>query len=120
MNANAFVAEEVEFADRPDEFFADEISPSLVRFELDMDGQTIFFSFSETVDLTTLQTDDIILTSGNQQYQLTAGAVSDLYNDTTTITLTHTDANNIKKSRLLAHNATVSVGFESTMVEDMN
>ena len=110
MNGNPVVMVNSSYALPVDMFQEDITSPLLVTFDLDMDTGTIYLTFDETVEASSLDVTQITLqdstlaSTPNNTYTLTGGYTS--VDDSTILVVNFTffDLNEIKKIRGLASN----------------
>ena len=79
----------------------DNTRPTLDSFALDMDSANLTLTFSETVNASSLQTNNIILHSTNSTYILTGGLVIDWYSTIVVMNLNDADFDRIKSMQSL-------------------
>ena len=108
-------------------YVADATAPELVSFVLDVDAGTLLLTFSETVNMATLNTSDITLVSSSSGAAASRLALtSDCTVSTTepresaTVTLTHSLLNALKQNPLLGtRRDDTFLGMTARLVQDM-
>ena len=107
-------------------FTADETSPMLVQFELDLTNEEIRLVFDETVNASSLDPTRITLYNaedgGTDYYMLAAGSVRPLADHTNiTLHLTREDLNEIKRNDNLSTSVNNTyISFDEFFLVDMN
>ena len=107
-----------------DAFTADNTAPRLVDYDVDMAQGTVFFTFSEVVDVLKLNMSQLTFrqesTGRGSFYQLTGGTTNARQAETFTVSLTATDLNAIKKvSTLLTAKSNTFLEVSSGFITDM-
>ena len=102
----------------------DATSPTLLNYALNLTSEVLSLSFSETVDVSTLDVSDILLQNDTtfyieHSYMLSSGLYSNIDSAVVHITLSFDDITELKKDRLLAttENNTF-ISFSSGFVTD--
>lgn len=105
-------------------FTSDETFPALVNYTLNLTSEILSLSFSETVDVSTLDVTYILLQNDTilypeNSYRLTGGTFADTDSAVVHITLSFQDITEIKKDRLLATNENNTfISFSADFVRD--
>jgi len=127
MNANPLVSISESDPFPVEEFTADITEPELISFDLDLDTNQLFLMFSETVDITTFDLEQITFVSTNDSnatiivHTLTGGYSTTENSTMVTLNLTLQDLNQIKRLPGLATSAgTTYISTTSDLVDDMN
>ena len=104
------------------DFYPDEKSPELREFDLDLTNETITLSFSETVNVTTLDVTQLTLVGANgDSYTLTDGQILHGNEPVVTINLVRFDLDIIKqKLNLATNNDNTMLSLTNLTVQDMN
>ena len=108
-------------------FRNDTIMPVLESYSLDMDSGQLVLTFSETVNVSSLQLSDLTLqrfsnvTFERYSYSLTGGnLLVDIDNTTVHVQITNDDLNEIKARTIANEASTTWLVFPSTLISDMN
>ena len=111
---------------QPSNFIADTLGPVLTNFSLNMNSGTIVLVFSKEIDISTFDPKGITIQgaqtfiSATPRYTLTGGVVSGTKPHMITISLLLNDFSNIKKTQLLATDAsTTYLSITGTVVNDL-
>ena len=102
----------------------DTTRPELMRFELDLNRGALIFTFTETVNGSSFDPREIVITNDgvlpSLQYRLTGGDWNQVFNRTLHLNLSITDLNRLKQIINLADNqATTFIFLTSQTVRDM-
>ena len=107
-------------------YTSDEIFPTLLNYTLNLTSEILSLSFSETVDVSTLDVSDILLQNDTllndeHNYRLTMGSFNGTDTAVVHITLSFEDITELKKDRLLAttENNTY-ISFTINLLKDTN
>lgn len=128
MNAN-LVSAITEFSPQQVRTFRDDFTPPyLVTFDLDLNTNQLYLTFSETVDLDTFDLEEISLISINNASEstfanvtLTGGSFTMENSTMITLNLTLEDTNSLKRfPELAVSNETTYISFSSALIQDMN
>ena len=129
MNGNQVVEINSTNALKVSEFMEDVTRPRLVSFDIDMDSGTLFLTFDETVEASSLKKREVVLqdnslaSNANNTYMLTGGESSMEDSTVLVINISFFDLNEIKKIRGLASDSNGSntfIRFSNMTVSDMN
>ena len=132
MNGNLVEPINTSLAQRASGYTEDEVSPELVSFDLNIDSFELFLTFTETVDVLTLNVSAISLqpsssSSPSEQFSFTAGNTSDVTFSTSrdwpeiVINIGVDDMNEIKRRTDLAtSNITTYLTLRPHAILDMN
>ena len=127
MNANPLVSvnESDPFPVR--EFTPDTTEPELISFDLDLNANQLFLTFSETVDITTFDLEQIAIISTNDsnttifEHTLTGGYFTMENSTMITLNLTLEDLNQIKRLPGLAVSPeSTYISITDMLIDDMN
>jgi len=102
-------------------YTADTTPPYLVSYDLDMTTETLYLTFSETVDASSVDVTKLVFqgAANDTGYFLTGGAKSTIDSTFVNVTLTHPDATAIKQIVDVATStATTYLSFASSLVSD--
>ena len=124
-NSNPITAVNLDNALQVLHFTADETSPVLVLFELDLTAEEIRFIFDETINASSLDPTHITLygaEDGGEFYMLFGGVVHPLVDHTNiTLQLRTDDLNEMKRNENLTTSINNSfIGFDELLLVDMN
>ena len=110
-----------------DEFIEDAVPPMLLRYSLDMNIGVLSLTFDETVNGSSLMTDEILISdapSNDSEYRLMLSGPEFVTPNFTTvidIPITDSDLNEIKRQRGLATNGSNTfLSFSEMLILDMN
>ena len=127
MNSNPVTPVESSSASQVFMFFSDKIPPTLVNYDLDMDNGLLSLTFDETVNVSSVQPQEITLLGEPSNTTISlltlTGAKNISTEDSTVVTIliTDTDLNEIKRQRgLAADNMTTHLSLTEDTVLDMN
>ena len=101
-------------------FTKDTGDPVLETFDIDMDEGLLILSFDETVNVSSLQIEEIRLHGRSTvTYNLNTSSVNHAPLPTVTVQLSTLDLNELKRLRICLENDTCLLSFPSTLVSDM-
>lgn len=105
-------------------FTPDETFPMLLNYTLNLTSEILSLSFSETVDVSTLNLNEVLLQNDStlyseHSYRLTGGSFTDVDTAVVHVSLSFQDITQIKKDRLLATNENNTfISFSTGLVTD--
>ena len=107
-------------------YTSDQLRPSLLSFEFDLDSGELSLSFSETVDRSSLQPNGISLqgstnSSMSDIYTLSGGVSTSYDNPVIFLTLSQADLNEVKRHTLIAtEESTTHLSLSEVTISDQN
>ena len=102
------------------DYIKDEGRPELLSYEVDLTAEQLVFNFDETVNVSSLNISDVMLSDGmGQAYQLTTSSASHGPSSIVTVDISELDLNQLKADRICLTNITCLLTFTEDLIEDM-
>jgi len=125
MASNTMVSVSASAALEADSFIDDHTRPKLQSYSIDMDKETLSLSFTETIDVSTIDPTQVTLHStklgASGGYTLTGGPlVSSDDNTSLTFSLIHADMNALKVKKIAISKMETWLSLTADTIKDMN
>ena len=102
------------------DFIKDEGRPNLLTYEVDLTSEQLIFRFDETVNVSSLNITDVVLSDGmGQEYVLRTSSASHGPSPVLTVNFSELDLNQLKAQRICLMNSTCLLTFTEELIEDM-